>query len=199
MTNLISALKANKKQFTLVLAATVVVIGVDMVLFLPRQWKGAQKVSAGVASLQEKADALRDEIASFEMRQASAEKGLEKTQQKPRRIITEEQLPLLLKEVSELANKNKITIMQIKPLAAKEEAPAKKKTSKRGKAKKKQAATSALISFDMFSTYHNLGAFINQLEDAQSLMAIEEISIKRDPTNSRRQTINLVVRAYVKK
>ena len=56
---------------------------------------------------------------------------------------------------------------------------------------------SVLISLDLVGNYHNLGAFVNEIENARELMAVEGMKMEPDSMNYLQQKVNLILRAYV--
>jgi Tfp pilus assembly protein PilO len=109
---------------------------------------------------------------------------------KAKEIISEGQLPWLLQEISDIANKFEVKITQIKP-------------SQDVKSQEEIIAPVKLfplfITLDLSCGYHSLGSFINELENANRFIAIKDMRISRSSSDYLHQSITLVLKTYVKK
>ena len=84
-----------------------------------------------------------------------------------------------------------------------------KPTGKNAKEKAKEAQeetidlnekfTAFSISLDISCNYHNLGVFLNSLEDAQAIIKLQDMKISSSSEDSLRQEVNLDLVAYVYK
>ena len=104
-------------------------------------------------------------------------------------IIAEGGLALFLKQVSDFADKNKILLLQIKP--ARETSAAAQAASEK--------FSPFLITLESVGGYHNLGVFINSLENAPIFISVSEIKISPREGEYLRQKATIVLRTYVKK
>lgn len=191
MKNLLNKRNMDNKKLLLIATASVIAIYLDFMLIIKPQ------VRSITGTMQKKAQKQQDlknlmkysnNLKELEDKQ-SAEK--QKLLLKAKKIIPEEQLPLLLQNLSETANKNDVRVLQIKPF---KESP--------GKSDKGSAVIGAiplLIKLDLVCGYHNLGRFINNLENAQIFIAVQEMKITAQQTDYFRQKVNLTLRTYVKK
>jgi Tfp pilus assembly protein PilO len=124
----------------------------------------------------------------LESRQVSPKAAL-----KEKRIITEAQFASLLQDISKIANNNEVKILQLKPF--RQSLPA----NQDAKVKALGSFTPFLISLDLSSGYHNLGKFINGLENLESFVKVQEIKIEPFEDTYLNQKVNLVFVTYVKK
>jgi Tfp pilus assembly protein PilO len=89
-------------------------------------------------------------------------------------------------------SKNTVRIMQMNPsreLSA----------QKTQKAPTAERLTPVFITLDLSSDYHNLGKFINDLENANIFLAAQSIKIESVQPDLFKQHVNLVLLTYVKK
>lgn len=170
----------NKK---LILAGLImaILLYTDYSFVLSRQF-------AGMKSSASKITKLKQDIASLTSGEAAlkkAKEGPDKSQYKNKVIISESQIASLVERIAGMANKDNVKIMQIKP-------------GKESKAK--DSALSALgINIDLVCSYHSLGVFINDIENADEFMMVEGLRIEPDAVNYLQQRVNLVIKTYVKK
>lgn len=180
-------IKLDKKKIFTVSIIVLLIIYLDFSFILKAQFNS-------VKSLRSKITKLEKDIAAFDKDSSRIKILAGKQVQAPERnreAISEGQLPLLLEEIADTANKNNVKIMQIntaKDIKAKDE-------------KKAQPAglTPRYIILDLACTYHNLGGFINDLENLDTFIALQEIKLGRDAKDYLKENANLVLRTYVKK
>jgi Tfp pilus assembly protein PilO len=111
---------------------------------------------------------------------------------KIKKLVLEEQLTALFEDISLAANTNSVKIMQIKPV--------KEYKSKDEKAFVASARLSPLyITLDLYGSYHNIGSFINDLENADKFISILEVKITRDSADKFKENVSLLLKTYAKK
>ncbi|MFA5117918.1 MAG: type 4a pilus biogenesis protein PilO [Candidatus Omnitrophota bacterium] len=112
---------------------------------------------------------------------------------KKKRLLTDAEVPSLLQEIYSLAGKNKVNIIQVKPV---------KELSTQALDPKKAAqapkAVPVNISLDIAGNYHYFGAFINDLENSESFISVEEVKLTQSTDNYLLQKASLILRTYVK-
>jgi Tfp pilus assembly protein PilO len=109
-----------------------------------------------------------------------------------KKIISVEEKLSLLQNVSDIANKNNIQIIQLRHTQEQQ-------SSKQEKTAVAVKAQPLLITLDLSCDYHSLGKFINALENAQTFMAVQSMKITPQTTDYLKQKVNLVLRTYVRK
>lgn len=178
----------DKKKIIGILFIAVVVVYIEVAFFMSLQLRAIKKADSDFKKLS--AEKIR-----FEKEFSQSQKAQSGMQQMTKEIIAETEIPLLLQDITDLANKNNIRVLQLNPVKA----PAVK--VKKGTPIKGATATelrSNLIALDLICDYHSLGAFINDLENASKFMAVEELKIDPGADSIFQQNINLVIKAYVK-
>ncbi|MDP2928147.1 MAG: type 4a pilus biogenesis protein PilO [Candidatus Omnitrophota bacterium] len=105
-------------------------------------------------------------------------------------ILRESQISELLQEISTAANKFDIKIAQIRPSRQ-----ALKEKSAIGQDK----LTSILINLELICDYHNLGRFIQALENLPVFMGVQELEISTQLPDYMKQKVTLVLKTYVTK
>ena len=107
-----------------------------------------------------------------------------------KKIVSSGDIPLLLRDIANMAEENNIKVLQIRPLD--------EPKSKAGQ-ELKTPFTVLDISLELAGSYHALGGFINHMEDAGQFIAVEEFKITRRESDYLRQTVSLLLRTYVRK
>lgn len=179
----------DNKNTILIFVSFIIIIFADYSLFIKMQLNH-------IKTLKPKIEKLNKEINELDKSLTGA-KGLNSTQNQKdalnMQIISKGQLPLFLQKVSTIANSNNVKLMQIKSVNEKE---TKKKDNKGPEADK---FDSLYITLDLLGNYHDMGRFINGLENADSFIALQDIDVKQNSSDSLQQSANLLLKTYVKK
>ncbi|MBI4437213.1 MAG: type 4a pilus biogenesis protein PilO [Candidatus Omnitrophica bacterium] len=104
------------------------------------------------------------------------------------RFPSEAELPNLLEHLSEVAEKSNVKIVEISPSKTVEV------RSQIPQARYRELPIVILAR----SGYHELGTFINQLENSERLFSVKDISIKADPSNQRLHHVRLTLETFVR-
>lgn len=186
------ALGTGNKMFFLAIAVCLIAPYLDFAFLMKLQLSGVKNLELKITRLKKDLSALeKDLLRMQELKNKQLEKK-DKWLLGAKKIISEEYKASLLQDVSNLANKNGVRIMQMKP----EKAPP---SQKQERVSSPEKFTPLLITLDLFCDYHQMGAFINDLENAQILIAVQNIKIASQPKDFLRQKVSLVLRTYVKK
>jgi len=192
--NKLNALKFDKldnKKIFLIVLACLFIFYLDFTFIMKLQLQGIRTLTPKIIKLKKDIDNLAKDLSWMQDLERKA--GKDKMQMaalKPKEIISEDKILLLLQEISDLANKNKAKIMQIN-------------TSKDAKVQEEAIAGEKLlpiiITLDLNCGYHSLGTFINALENARQFIDVQDMKIIRDPHNYLLQSVNLIIKTYAKK
>lgn len=183
MINLNKLALDNKKIF-LIIFVFLIIIYLDFTFLIKKQFESLKTQGTKIAKLKKDLDTL----AKMQDLKNKQRQTNQKLFSKAKKLISEGEVPAILQDVSSIANKNNVNIMQIKPIKeSKALAPPTGKFS------------TLLITLDLFCDYHSLGKFINELENAQTFMAVQSMKITTQATDYLKQKVNLVLRTYVSK
>jgi Tfp pilus assembly protein PilO len=183
----IDNLKLNNKKILLIGLVVLFVIYIDCAFLIKMQANNLRVLRPRVAELKKDIAAFENDLASISsLKYRPGQPGFVGKQ-----IISEDDLPDLLEYISDVANQNNIRLMQIK-------------SSRETKAKQERGIVAAkflplYISLDIFSSYHNLGAFINVLENSDQFIAVQDMKIARAKDDYLRQEASLTLKTYVRK
>ena len=196
----LNSLKLDNKKIFMIMLVSFVIICIDFTTLFKLQLRSIKKRGPEIIKLKEEINVLTKDLARLEDTKNKQPQAKDGRQNK--KIISEDEIPLLLQEISGIANKNNVKISKISPSSApssKAASPPKESKAKEGAASGQQKFTPRLITLDLSCDYHHLGQFINDLENSKILIAVEGIKIINVAGNYLQQRINLVLKAYVNK
>lgn len=183
-------IQLNKQKKILIVIFAILIAYVDTNYILK-----AQRI--GLSSLDQKIARLNTDLANLNhglenMRLSKSRPGLaaQKKVIMPSRILSENQVSELLQEISTAANRFDIKIIQIRPS---------RQAQKEKTAIVQDKLTLMLINLDLVSDYHNLGRFIQALENSPVFMAVQEMEISTQLPDYMKQKVTLVLKTYVTK
>lgn len=177
--------KLDNKKIALIILVCLTIVYLDFTFIFKLQLQGIRNSKAKIVKLKEGLETLNKDLIIMQQTPAKQETNI-----KPKEVIIEGKLPLLLQEISDIANQFDVKIMQIKTAQdtkSQEEIIAPVKLS------------AIFINLDLSSGYHSLGGFINGLENSKRFIAVKELRITRSPSDYLRQSVSLVLKTYVKK
>ena len=192
ISNGVNGLKVDNKKIFIIVFVGALIVYMDFAFIMKLQLQGIRTLTPKIIKLKKDFDNLSKDLSW--MHDLGLEAGKDKAQigapDKVKEIISEDKILLLLQKVSDLANKNRVKIMQIN-------------TSKDTKVQEEVIAGERLlpiiITLDLTCGYHALGSFINALENAGQYIDVQDIKIIRDPRVYLLQNVNLVLKTYAKK
>lgn len=182
----------EKKQKTaiFILIGLVIVLGYFQFLLKPKIaafnviFPEARRVSKEVS--QAKVDIAN--IPNFEKQLGQLK---EKVLSYEKNVPTEQEISVLLGELSEFAQAADVKILVIQPIQEIE-----KKGSEEETPDGKKPYLEVPISIEAKAAYHNLGFFINELETSEHFMKINDIKIQVDSKTPQWHNVKLNIGAY---
>ena len=100
------------------------------------------------------------------------------------KLSRERELPKLLENLSDTAKSSRVKILSISP------------QNKKDTGEEDGICQEMPIAITGQSSYHDLGSFINKLENDERYMQVSDIKIKTNPSNPKKHNIEFVVSAY---
>ncbi len=187
MQDFLRDIRADKQKIVAVVLAFTVIVYVDFSFILKAQVKALTDIKVKIVKLQGDILAVKRDMAMMQQSQAK-----EKTSVALKRTVSEGELLSLLERVSQIAKDNSVSVSQISP--QKSGRPA----VKAGQPQPQSVFLSVFIKLDLSCGYHNLGAFINDLENSDYAMSVEDIRITPDPASGQRERVMVTLKTYVK-
>lgn len=182
----------NKKICLIILAFLLIVVFLDIRFLLALQLKALGSLNPKITRLKQDLDNLAKDLARIQELKNRHPQIKQKEFLQAKQIIPEGQITYILQQVSDIAKKNAVKIIQMNPV------------------KQLQAAkseNSSLIerfiplslNLDLVCDYHHLGKFINDLEKGEIFMAVLDIKITAVPKDYLKQKASLALKTYVRK
>jgi len=185
--DLIVKLTQDKKQTMLVFGGIVAVFaGVYLYMLLIPLFQTISKTRIDIRTLREelkgvnesigKEDMLKKKIASMNQTVSSYEK----------KLPTEREMPTILEEIARMARDTNVKIIGISPLGFKANTGG-----------EKMPYQEAPISITARGGYHEIGKFINKLENGSRFVSIADIMISGENEDKRVHSLELVASTYI--
>jgi type IV pilus assembly protein PilO len=180
-------MRSNQKQLMLLfalVALTAAILYVNFIL-IPQvsgvagslmKMSGAQARLNGAQADAARIQALRDSMASVS----------EKVELYEKMLPAEKEIPSLLENLSAMAKSSGVKIVGITPVSLQEESRV-----------KKQVYKEIPIQISAKSGFHELGAFLSNLEGADRFMKVSDIQIKSNSSSPKKHDVELMVLTYV--
>jgi Tfp pilus assembly protein PilO len=180
----------NKKVFLIILACLIVAY-LDTVFFMKMQLNTIKRINPQIIKLRKDLSTAQKELADIQNLRKTQAETKQKLLSKTKKIISGEEVAMLLEAISELANKDGVKINQMKP--------SREPQVKQEKDSKEIKFAPLLIKIDLSCNYHHFGKFINDLENGQIFVALQDMKIVSQQADYLKQDVNLVLMTYVKK
>ena len=150
----------------------------------------ASTLGGEVAGVRRNLTSVRVSLTKLPQLEAETERLRRSAKELAVRFPSESELPELLEHLSRVAKKSEVEIVEISPTRVIQ-------------VEAKKAAPSALyeelpIALTARSGYHELGFFINQLENSERIFTVKNIEIKADPSDRKRHRVELVLETFVR-
>lgn len=180
--------KDNPNQFKmLVILAAAIIIALDFYLLLGPQISGLTNILSKTAKLKSELKGIEADSAKMsKLREAI--KGYEaKVDYYEGMLPSEQEIPSLLQNLSDMARSAKVKIVSITPLAS----------SGEGRADESKIYQEFPIHITAKSGYHELGMFLSSLESANRFMKVRDIDIRANKQTPKKHDIDLIVATYI--
>lgn len=183
---LIGIIKSDNKKIILAFICAALICYLDYSFIMSMQRAAMKSLRSKVSKLEKDTDSLKNNLQDIKNLQTRRKQTLSFAKQ----IIPEEKLPLLIEKIAQTANKYNVNIVQIRPF--------KEEKSKDVKTAGIPADSLAYyISLDLFAGYHNIGSFINGLEDFEEFILIRNMKIERRQGDYSKENAELLLKIYV--
>jgi Tfp pilus assembly protein PilO len=199
MFTMLQDLGRDKKKLAIAGVVLAIFLYADFTFVIANQIKGLRGLKTRIVALRKDIESLNNDI-KYVKTTTSKMVTLVTNKKLPR----EKEIPALMQDISVIANANGIRIMQIDSAREISKSPKKQVTKlKKGEKAAVQQEPAAVavvkIKLDIIASFHRLGNFINEIENAEKLCMIDELSINRDQSDPLKQNVSMVVKTYVKK
>ncbi len=186
----LAKIQLDKQKKTLIVIVCAVIIYLDATVILKTQIAALNSLNPKITRSKSDLVNLNRDLIKMRASKGGQGEAAQKATIKSFRLLLEGQLAGLLRDISSEANKFDIKISQIRP-------------GREIQAAKSAAAgdkfTPVLINLDLTGNYHNLGKFINSLENFPVFLNVQELKVSTRVSDYMKQKIILVLKTYVAK
>lgn len=177
----------NKKEATIIITAGSLLFAfIYFKIFIGPQIAGISALIPEVKKVRLDIGKTMDDIS----RKENFEKKLKQMEDEInlyiKKLPMEHEIPMLLEDISNMATTSNVKILGISPLGGGKEGGAKAKVYQ-----------GIPIMINAVGGYHELGVFINKLENADRFMEISDLKVNSNKADYRRHNIELIVSTYV--
>jgi type IV pilus assembly protein PilO len=163
------------------------VIFTDYHFFLRSLIAGIQQRSPQLKQLKRRLDTANNNVASIPRYENQIKELQETLSSYNKKFSTQQQISSLLQELSDMAKDSGVRITSVKPHSAVLEA--------------QQGAVTAYkkfpISISATCGYHQLGIFINKVENSDTFMRVADITITANSNTPASHIVNMVINTYI--
>jgi len=188
----LNQLELDNKKIMLIVLVSIAVFYIDFNFIFKAQLNSLKKSGAEIIKVKKELDSFKKDFGGMQDLKSRQALSPQKAPPKAKKIITESQSAGLLQDISKIANKNEVRILQLRPS---------REPQNTGGASVKAVSglTPFFIFLDLSGGYHNLGKFINELENLQVFVGVKDIKITLLENNYLKQKTSLTLYTYVKK
>ena len=183
-----NTLELDSKKVILIALVCAVIIYVDFAFLIKMQFRSIGNITAKIITLKKDIDTLDKNLVL--MQQSQNKPAISKKIKKP---ISESEMPQLFQKISDIANKYNVKIQELKPAKDTKEAKTKGSTPAQ-----KSDFNAILLTLDVLSRYHELGGFLNELENADEFIAVENLKIISQEEGFK-HSVKILLKTYVSK
>ena len=186
LTQYLAHIHLDKQKIIVIVLAAVVILYVDCAYVLRFQYGAVSASSTKVAGFQKDLAQFKKDYANLSGYKANQAQLLSQG----KRLVTQDQKQAFIEYLYDVAHKSQVKILQWKPDA---DTKSKEETVNR----KKLIPYS--MTMDLQCGYHELGKFINALENGTFYVAVTEIKIAPGALDALAQAVVVTLKIYAKK
>ena len=182
--------KINEKNRNWILGGILLAIflGDYFLLMQPLQLRNLMKINSEIGVMSKDFMQGKTDIQRKDQYQAQLKELKEEKEMIGNRILSEEEIPLIMENISHLARKNDVRINQIMPL---KEALKEVLDTEEGK------YLSLPILVNSRAAYHDLGRFVNDIENDKIFMSILAFDIAASGDDPKNHSVRITIKAFV--
>jgi len=194
MKDLINKLAQDKKIVIFIVIICFIIIYLDFSFILKAQFSSIKDSGPKIIKLKQDLEQFAKDFKKMQDFQANEKSGKQSGLKKNKRLISEGEIVSLLDGISDSAEKNKVVISHMK--YSRESVTT---TAKQSKAVSSPKMLPLLINIELTAGYHELGKFIDDLENLPVFLALQNMKISLQSADFLKQKVTLSLRTYVRK
>ena len=188
----LSSVQLDKQKKILIVIFFCLIIYVDTTYILKSQISGLKSLNPKITKLNKDLTKLNRSLVNMRTAKSKQSLATQKVITKSStKILPEGKLSGLLQDISSQANRFDIKIGQIRPI--------REAVNAKNAVAGDKTFMPILINLDLTCDYHNLGKFINELENLQVFLSVQELKISTQLPDYMKQKVVLILKTYVTK
>jgi type IV pilus assembly protein PilO len=168
--------------------AAAIIIFLDFFFIMKPQIRWLKDLGTKIRQLKSQIEQTDRDIALIVQLQKQYQSSKKDMSDIERRVPQEEDIPLILQDISSAANSSMIKIFQIRPMKEEKEVILETKSGKYYRIP---------ISIVAKGGYHLFGKFLNKLENSEIFMSINNLEISPSASDYKRHNINLIINTFI--
>ena len=182
--------KDEKKTRILIIAVSAFLLVMHFNFFLGPQITRLTGVLSRMGTTNRDLRIAKTDISKIDEFKANIEAYREKVEYYEKRLPTEQEIPSILADLSNMAKSSNIKILSITPIPV--SAPFKEAKETKGRIYQERP-----ILINAKSGYHELGQFLSNLENADRFMKIVDIDVKANKVTPKKHDVELIVSTFI--
>ncbi|HOX54203.1 MAG: type 4a pilus biogenesis protein PilO [Candidatus Omnitrophica bacterium] len=160
----------------------------DFSLIMKPQLKWLKDLNPKINELRTNIEETRRDIALLKQIEEASQGSKRKMSDIEKRVPQEEDIPLVLQDISKAANDSMIKILQIRPMKEEKEVALKTQSGQYYRIP---------ISIEAKGSYHLFGKFLSTLENSEIFMSVNTLEITSSDKDFKNHNINLVINTFI--
>ena len=183
-------IQLDQQKKILIVIICALIVYVDFNFILKAQIAANASLNPKLSGLKSQLASINRDLEKMRLTQGKQAPVTTKVATKSSQIIPEGQISGLLQDISSQANKFDINIVQIRPI---------RESSNNKPVSGQDKFMPLSVQLDLICDYHNLGKFINALENSLVFMGVQELKISTQLPDYLKQRVSLMLKTYVTK
>lgn len=178
-----------QKHSKLILAvAAALIILLDFSFIMKSQIRWLKELNPKMSQLKTNIKQTREDITMFNQIQEQYQESKKKMSDIEKRVPQEEDIPVILQDISSAANDSMVKILQIRPMKEEKEMSLETQAGKYYRIP---------ISIEAQGSYHLFGKFLSILENSEIFMSVNNLEISSSDRDSKNHNINLTINTFI--
>lgn len=160
----------------------------DFSLIMKPQLKWLKDLNPKLSELKTNIEQTRRDTALVKQIEEASQGSRKKMSDIEKRVPQEEDIPMVLQDISKAANDSMIKILQIRPMKEEKEVALKTQSGQYYRIP---------ISIEAKGSYHLFGKFLSTLENSEIFMSVNTLEITSSDKDFKNHNINLVINTFI--
>jgi Tfp pilus assembly protein PilO len=177
-----------KYRYVIFGAALLVVFVLNYFILLHPLMGSLHQMSAKTSEIRQNLQGVKSDIARIDQNRAQLDKIRTQINEVKIKIRSKQEVPLILEDISRVANHTGVKIDQLMPMRDQQEVLAKSENTK---------YYALPIMIQARSAYHDLGRFLAQMEADKIFYSVANLSITANPKETTHHMVQLTIKSVI--